>query len=304
MIIPVSGGKDSHAIVYYMKKEMDMNPLLVNVSDPFTSTNAGLSNLRNLNETFNCDLYVFKMGVNTFRQATRIAFENTGEVLKFIETAIYTIPFKLMIEMDIPFMVFGEDSSFIYGTSNEETMSATNTILGMFDNFDENFWIGNGMTRDMINCCIKPDDKDISRVNPVVLWMSFFVPWNCMDNYKIARRYGFKDLYHEWQREGYQDHYQQIDSIAYMIHHWMKYPKFGFNRPVDIAGRDVREGRITLKEAKQLTRDQWKIDQRAIDDFCNFCNYSIPEFWDIVDRHWKIKDNHYFKKTKGDNIVL
>ena len=298
MIIPVSGGKDSHTIVYYMTQKLGMNPLLVNVSDPFTQSKAGANNLRNLNDTFNCDLFIFKMGIDTFRRATRIAFEQTGEVLKFIETAIYTVPFKLMVEFDIPFMVFGEDSGFIYGTKENDEPCANGTILGMFDSFDKDFWLSHGLKQNEINCCLKPDVDKMHLVKPEVLWMSYFIPWDCDSNLQVARRYGFQDLYHEWQREGYHDHYQQIDSIAYMIHHWMKYPKFGFNRTVDIAGRDVREGRISLDEAKKLTKDQWKVDQRAVDDFCKLCGYTRKEFWSIVDRHWNrdIVEKHYFKE--------
>jgi len=297
MIIPVSGGKDSHMLVYYFKEEIGMNPLLVTVADPFSKTKAGHHNLNNIRSVFNCDHFVFHIGTKTFRKATRIAFEKTGEPLKFVETAIYTLPFRLMINMNIPFMVFGEDSGFIYGTTNKESKFANSYIMNIFNSFNPDFWMDNGMSFDSFNCCIKPDESDIARVNPKVLFMSYFIPWNCEHNLMIARRYGFQDLYHEWWREGYHDHYQQIDSIAYMIHHWMKYPKFGYNRPMDIAGRDCREGRISIDKVKEITKDQWKIDQRALYDFCDFCGYSIPEFWDIVELHWNynFKDNHYFK---------
>jgi len=43
-MIPVSGGKDSYAIVYWLKEVMQMNPLLVKTGDPFTMTRAGMKN--------------------------------------------------------------------------------------------------------------------------------------------------------------------------------------------------------------------------------------------------------------------
>ena len=45
-IIAVSGGKDSHFLTYMMKERMGLNPLLVCVADPFTSTATGVHNLR------------------------------------------------------------------------------------------------------------------------------------------------------------------------------------------------------------------------------------------------------------------
>lgn len=303
-VIPVSGGKDSYALVYYLRKEIGMNPLLVTVADPFTKTKAGIHNISNLRDVFNCDHFVFNIGTTTFRNATRKAFERTGEPLKFVETAIYTVPFKLMIAMDIPFMVYGEDSRFIYGSSDKESRFANDAIMDVFDGFDRSFWISEGLDQEMLNCCMKPDKSDIVRVDPCVLFLSYYIPWDCMSNLRIARRFGFLDLYHEWQREGYSDNYQQIDSIAYMIHHWMKYPKFGFNRPMDIAGRDCREGRIGIDEVKRLTEDQWKVDQRALVDFCSFCGYTIKEFWDIVEMHWNhgIKDFNFFKYYEHEQM--
>ena len=47
-VIPVSGGKDSHFLVYTIKEEMGMNPLLITVGDSFTKTEAGLRNFRNM----------------------------------------------------------------------------------------------------------------------------------------------------------------------------------------------------------------------------------------------------------------
>ena len=49
--IAVSGGKDSHFQVYYMKEVMKMNPVLLAVGS-FDWTETGRKNLENLSETF------------------------------------------------------------------------------------------------------------------------------------------------------------------------------------------------------------------------------------------------------------
>jgi len=49
--IAVSGGKDSHFQVYYMKEIMKMNPLLLTVGN-LEWTETGRKNLNNLSETF------------------------------------------------------------------------------------------------------------------------------------------------------------------------------------------------------------------------------------------------------------
>ena len=295
-VIPISGGKDSYMLVYMIKEKMKMNPLLITVGDPFTKTDAGIKNLRNLNDTFNCDHILFNFSTDLFRRVTKIAFEETGEILKFLETAIYTVPIKLAVSLKIPLIVYGENPSYEYGTTDKESHSALKYIKNIFKNIDIDFWLKRGVLRKELNCIIPPTERELKLVKPEPIFMSYFIPWSSTQNLNIAKRYGFRDLYHEWQREGYCDNFEQIDSIAYMVHHWMKYPKFGFNRPTDIASRFVREGIFTLSMAKKVAKENYKLDQRAMDDFIQFCGYTPKQFWDIVERFW---NRNLFKKVNG-----
>ena len=82
-----------------------------------------------------------------------------------------------------------------------------------------------------------------------------------------------------------------------MIHLWLKYPKFGFQRTSDIASRRVREGVITLEQAKELIKENDpKIDQRALDDFITFLGYTSKEFWEITEKYW---NKNLFEKIDG-----
>jgi len=286
-LIPVSGGKDSHRIVYEMKVLRNMNPLLITIGDPFTKTQAGTKNYNNLGETFNCDHMVFDLSVDLFKRATRLAFETTGEPLRFVEVAIYTVPMKMAIKLGIPLVVFGENSSFEYGTTDVENNSANGTITRMFDSIDVAFWLKNGIQMKEMNAILPPTSDELRATNPLVIYLSYYVPWSSTVNQKIARRYGFSDVTHEWIREGYIENFEQMDSIGYIIHLWMKYPKFGFQRTSDIASRRVREGLLNLSEAKKIINENdYKIDQRALEDYCSTLGYSKKEFWDVVEKFW------------------
>jgi len=300
-LIPVSGGKDSHLQTHIMKEEMGMNPLLVCVSDPFTHTAAGTSNLRNLGESFGCDTIVFNLNIDLFRRVTKIGFEVRGEPLRFIESAIYTVPFKYAVALDIPLIVFGENAAFMYGTTTEDSYSAKKYIAAGHSASGEklgkeiaDYWSEHGIPMKEMNAIIPPSYDELERVKPEPIFMSYFVPWDDERNYMIAKRYGFRDLHHEWKREGCIEDYGQIDSVAYIVHLWMKYPKFGFSRATDIASRWVRKGMITRDEAKKLVREyDHRLDQRALDDFNTFMGYRPRQFWDIVEQFWntKIFDN-------------
>jgi len=294
--IPVSGGKDSHRLVYEMKIKRNMNPLLITVGDPFTKTDAGLKNYRNLGDTFGCDHILFDLSIDLFRKLTRIAFEEKGEPLKFLEVAIYTIPLKIAIKFGIPLVVFGENSAYEYGTTDKERYSANNTILNLFETIDIDFWLQRGISRNELNAIIPPSEKELKNIKPEVIFMSYFIPWSSNINLGIARRYGFKDLTHEWKREGCIEDFEQIDSIAYMVHLWLKYPKFGFQRTSDIVSRRIREGKLNLSQAKKIImQNDHKLDQRAMEDFINFLGYSTKEFYDIVEKFW---NREIFKKIE------
>ncbi|MCX5666805.1 MAG: N-acetyl sugar amidotransferase [Candidatus Omnitrophica bacterium] len=289
-VIAVSGGKDSHFLVYIMKEEMGMNPLLVTVGDPFIKTEAGLKNFRNLGDTFNCDHILFDLSIDLFRRVTRITFEKFGEPLRFVEAALYMVPFKMAVKFNIPLIVFGENSAYDYGSTDKETYSALESILRTFKAIDLNFWIKNGIARRELNAIILPTGEEMKRVKPDPIFMSYFTPWSSVTHLEVARRYGFRDLTHEWIREGFIENFEQIDSVAYILNIWLKYPKFGFQRTSDIASRRVREGLLTLEEAKKLIMEHdHKLDQRALDDFINFLGITSKYFWNTVDRFWNRK---------------
>lgn len=296
-ILPVSGGKDSHFLLHAIKKEMGMNPLLLTIGDPFTKTKAGLKNFRNLGEAFNCDHFLFYISPDFFRRVTRIAFEEWGEPLRFVEAAIHTVTLKTAVKLSVPLVVFGENSAYEYGNTARDTYSALEMILKIFRSIDADYWLKKGVSKKEINSIIPPTQEELDRARPEVLFMSYFTPWSSIEHLELARKYGFTDLSGEWKREGYIEDFEQIDSVAYLINLWLKYPKFGFQRTSDIVSRRVREGKIDLVEARRLIMENdHRLDGRVLKDFLDFTRYTEKEFWAIVEKFW---NRDIFEKING-----
>lgn len=288
-MIPVSGGKDSHAMIYWIKEVMGMNPLLVTTGDPFTSTQAGKKNYYNLGDTFNCDQFLGTASPDLARRLIRASFEERLDPLLYIEQILNSIPFRLAISLGIS-MQFKGESPFIYGASVEENKSALERMFVRINSFNPDYWIERGAKIEELNTIRPPSQKNLDEVKPEVYYLSYFVPWSSLSSRQIASRYGFVDLAHEWKREGCMEDFEQIDSMAYLVHLWLKYPKFGFQRTSDIASRRLREGAITKEEAKKFIKEKDHVlDQLALQDFCSFLGYTKKEFWDIVDRFWNPK---------------
>lgn len=264
-VCPVSGGKDSTVIVSELVK-LGMRPLLVTISDEFTKTKAGIHNINNISEEFNLDHIIFRYSPQTFKEMTLKDFENELHPLKWIEEKLYSTPVRIAKLYNIPLVFFGENSDYEYGTID---------------------------TLDFLHPLSDNETK--------VYYFFSFYPYNELDVMRKAKKYGFKDLdaFDEWFRQGNVENFTQIDSYAYIIQLWTKFPKFGFQRVSDIASRMVRKKQISKEQATLLIREKDYIcDPAAKRDFCNTLEITEEYFDKIVDQH--ANKDILFKDVNGN----
>lgn len=252
-VIGVSGGKDSCSIVKRLFEQHGVKKaLLVHVVDEFTPSNAGVHNLDNLCCKFNVDLINFRYSPTTFIEETRKTFFEKLHPLEWIEKKIYKKPYEVARSMGIPMVFMGENSAFEYGedTSCEIFHPATDEYVK-------------------------------------IIFMGSIWPYSNLDSFEQASQMGFKTLddFDDWQRQGSADSFTQIDSKGYMIQHWTKFIKFGFQRVSDMACRLVREGLLTREQAMEMIKDNdWRCDPLAKKDFCRTLNITEKEFNDTIDK--------------------
>lgn len=283
-MIAVSGGKDSHFQTHVMKEKMGMNPLLVSVEDNFPMTEAGKNNIRNISEAFGCEIIAIKPNIRAQKRLMRTMFEKHGKPTWYVDRLIYTYPLHMAAKFKIPLLVYGENVGYEYGGHDSvETPSAREQISnGVASDIPvEELLDGIVSTKDL-TLCQPPTEEEMNTIEPV--YLSYFLPWNSYANYVFAKSAGFHDLTHEWNRTHHAELFDQVDSRAYLVHSWMKYPKFGHQAATDYASRFVRYGLIERSEAVELVKKHdHALDPLAVRDFCAFCGYSEREFWSIVD---------------------
>ena len=252
-VVGVSGGKDSCAIVKRLVECHGVKKiLLVHVCDEFTQSEAGLYNLNNLVKTFNVDLMNFRCAPQTFIEETKKSFFEELHPLKWIEMQLYAKPLEVAKAFNVPLVFMGENSAFEYGESEE--------------------------------CEIFHPASD---EKTKVIFLGSIWPYSNLDSLEQARKMGFKSLsdFDDWQRQGSADDFTQIDSKGYMMQHWTKFIKFGFQRVSDMACRLVREGLLTKEQAEQMIKDfDWVCDPLAKKDFCRTIQITEQEFDNTVDR--------------------
>lgn len=301
-MIAVSGGKDSHFQVHVMKEQMRMNPLLVTVEDNFPMTQAGIHNLKNISEEFGCNIVSMKPNIKAQKAIMRKTFEKYGKPTYFIDRYIYTYPLHMAAKFNTPLLVYGENISYEYGGDQRtETYSAKEQIdNGVASGIPLAGILGEGVTEKDLGFFDAPPQSEIARLDPI--YLSYFISWNSYNNYVFAKSRGFHDLTHEWQRTHHIEQFDQVDSRAYLIHPWMKYPKFGHATATDYAARFVRYGLLTREEAQKLVKEHdHNLDVKAVRDFCEFLGYSEAEFWTIVDKFY---NQDLFEKNQFGEWVL
>jgi len=300
-IITVSGGKYSTYQVHLIKEVLKMNPLLVNVYN-FSWTNTGLDNFNNLSERFGCDTISLHLNRKVAKLMTRKAFEELGSPTWYWDRAVYAWPIQMGIKLGIPLIFYGENINYQYGGPQvEETPSALEQINNdvVKDVGGLKHWLDENISLKDLQACVYPTKKAIkeAKLNPV--YLSYYVPWSGYKNMEIARTLGFKTLDDtgEWKREGYMEGYDQIDSAGYLVHPWMKFPKYGHARVTDVASNLIREARLDRETAIALVNNEdYKLDPIALADFLAFTGYTKEEFDSIVD---KFANPEYVQKVDG-----
>lgn len=288
-MIAVSGGKDSHFQTHLMKNVMGMNPLLVTVEDNFKMTQAGSHNIKNISEAFGCNIISLKPNLKLQKIVMRYTFEKYAKPCYILERYIYIYPLYMAHKFNTPLVIYGENVSWEYGGIDDfETYSAREQI--------NNGIISEIETQDILeknkDVSIKdlsffsaPNVEEMKKLDPA--YISYFTPWNSFKNYEIAKKYGFHDLTHEWHRTHHIENMDQVENAVFLLHAWMKYPKFGHAQATDYAARMIRYGMITREKAASLVRKHdHDLDPKCVRDFCEFLGYSEQEFWNIVDKFY------------------
>ena len=289
--IAVSGGKDSHFQVYYMKEVMKMNPLLLTVGN-IDWTETGRKNLNNISETFGCDMIMS----NPNRRVTKImmkkAFEEIGSPNWYIDYLIYAFPVNMTMNLGIKLLVYGEDINYTYGGEfDEETPSAMLQPLNDVAKPLWDQWFEDGqISRKDMESIKQPSIEECKKFGLEPIYLSYFVPWDSYHHYEVAKRWGFQHLAHEYEREGHIENFDQIDSIGYLLNPYIKYLKYGHAAATDIASRWIRYGLKTREEMIPIVEKfDGRLDQGIVERFCQFTNMSYPEFWKIMDKWYNKK---------------
>lgn len=289
-LIPVSGGKDSHYQAIRML-ELGMNPLCVTATTDMLS-DLGRYNIENL-KRLGVDYIEVSANPVIRRKINRLALTQVGDISWPEHVAIFTMPIRIAVQMNIPLIIWGENSQNEYGGP---AAAAENNVLtrrwleefGGLLGLRVSDLIGQeGIEAKHLIQYTYPSDEALQQVGVTGIFLGYYMPWDGYGNALISQGHGFK-TYHK-PVEGSLVNYENLDNVQTGIHDYFKFLKYAFGRATDLACLHVRRERLSRADAIKLVRMHdgkfpWYYLGVPLEEVLKEMDMTLDEFIRVCDR--------------------
>ena len=311
VIIPVSGGKDSHRQSLYAREELSLRPLLLTLAyPPEQQTKLGADNLANL-IGLGFDCFYISPAPEVWRRMVRFAFMEYGNWCVATELALHSAAPKVGILYDIPLIIYGENYALTWGGDSSigldgdaNRMKYSHTLKGG----DVEPFLQRECSDDLLYWHRYPGDDLIKRSELRMIFLGYYLrDFNDLTNGKLAIQRGLQQRTGEdaiLEDIGQTRTDDALDDDFVIINQMVKYFKFGFGKASEQLSLMVRLGAISRDKALVLSRRlDGKCAPRYIKRFCNYIGITEEEFWVVADSYrnpeiWERCDDRWILKEQ------
>jgi hypothetical protein len=190
--------------------------------------------------------------------------------------------------MDIPLVVWGENSAFEYGGTEDERLGfrmdrAWLQKYGVTHGTTASDWVSDNLTEKELTPYFGPHDEEIEGKGVLAVFLGYYFQWDPARSLEVALAHGFEPR-KEGPRTGYYN-YADIDDDFISIHHYLKWPKFGFTRLFDNLSLEIRNCRMSREEAVAILEERGaETPHEDIEKFCGYVGISREHFFEIVEK--------------------
>jgi len=289
-IVPVSGGKDSTFQALRML-ELGMNPLCVTATTDHLS-DLGRRNIENLKKR-GVDYIEITTNPVVRRVINRLALTQVGDISWPEHVTIFTVPVRIAVQLNIPLIIWGENSQNEYGgpaaaaDRNVLTRRWLEEFGGLLGLRVSDLAGQEGIEPKHLIQYTYPSDDELKRGGVTGLFLGYYMPWDGYGNALYAQAHGF-ETYHK-AVEGSLVNYENLDNVQTGIHDYFKFLKYGFGRATDLACMHLRRGRLSRTDALSMVKEHdgkfpWIYLGYPIADVLREIEMTLEEFQRVCDR--------------------
>lgn len=237
-MVPSSGGKDStYQVMTLLELGADVTVVTATTCH---LTPIGRANIDNLSRHARTIEYSPNKTVRA--RLNRLGLEMVGDISWPEHAAIFSIPFLMSQDLNIPLVFFGENPQDQYGgpVGSDEAMQLTQRWRSEFGGFlglrPDDFVGMEGITEDDMYDYTFPANSQAE-----AHFLGQYIPWDSHANAAVAMAAGMRfDLPAKANRWAFEN----LDNAQTGIHDHFMFTKFGFGRGCQQISVDVRTGRV------------------------------------------------------------
>jgi hypothetical protein len=202
--------------------------------------------------------------------------------------ALFNIPLKLALKFEIPLVVWGENAAFEYGGTEDERRGFRLDArwlkkYGVTQGTTADDWVSPELSAKKLTPYFGPSEEEMEQKGVLAVFLGYYFPWDPETSLKAASAHGFQSRA-EGPKTGFYD-YADIDDDFISIHHFLKWYKFGFTRLFDNLSIEIRNGRLTRKEAVEIVRARGdQAPHEDIEKLCRFTGITRQHFFEVIEK--------------------
>jgi len=290
-IVPFSGGKDSTFTLYYLMKEYNIKPLVVQFNHGFMRPKLLENNERTFKK-LGVDVISFTPNWKVVKKVMKESLIRKGDFCWHCHTGIFSYPMHLALKFNVPLVLWGEPSSeytAYYDYHDDELEEVDETRFNRFVNLgitaeDMKGMIGDGLDPRDLDPFIYPPTRDLKKLRYRSVCLGSFIPWNVRSQSKlIMDKLGWEGD----QVEGIPEElypYEKIECAMQGARDYIKYQKRGYGRVTQMTAIDIRNNLITREKADEYIEKYEGKKPPSLELLLEYLNLSEDEFNKVVEK--------------------